>query len=338
MKSLRISLCIVSNHGGTLLEETIASAAPYIEELIILDRSRSPWTFSLSNQYNAKLVLLPQDRSERDVQIEAIRQASCDWMLLLQEGDRLAVTEEWDSFMDDVEAYRTAFIRYRGKLVLTEPDASLVAQSLPVLFHLSSNRMIEDYYVRQLDRMENVDFVSTTECPITIHRTRTLTQLQAQLEHLTEGSAGERSYWQGQIEYYEGNYEEAIASLQIALMELPITSIYSSHAKLRLAQCCLMLQLMEPCLHTIDEALQMDPDYADLHYVRALAYIYEEQYEEAADSLLQAAAAMSMRSYYLSDASLDPHQCYRLAASCYSKLQHMEKMMELMEIVLTEPI
>ncbi|MCG7410384.1 hypothetical protein MH117_23510 [Paenibacillus sp. ACRRX] len=328
-----LTLCIIIKDGGDGLSDTIMSAARYIDELILVDTSTRHLTFSIANAYNATLLRMPSQFSYREALQAAIKEASCDWILLLDEGDRI---EASSSTCLPQLLSQPAANSFRCKRITSEPDHSVTAEAVPVLFRNSPHLPRNLSFLTQVPLQGDTAGIQAQLCPFTIYRSVSLAQLQSQVDQMKQQTVHPSlPYWAALPHYYKGEYGLAIDALNKALRLMAKDSIYTSHARVRLAQSYLLMQQFEQCLQTVEQALVHDPDYPDLHYVRGAAYLGLEQWGAAAAALLQCAASCSMTHYYISDCDIDPIACYRLAASCYNRNHAIEEMMELMDLVLS---
>ncbi|WP_028546787.1 glycosyltransferase [Paenibacillus taiwanensis] len=331
--SFTLTLCIIIKDGGSGLSDTIMSAAHYIDELILVDNSTRHLTFSIANAYNATLLRMPPPFSYPEALQAAVKEASCDWILLLDEGDRIEPSSPTSLSLLHSQPAATSFC---CKRITSEPDHSVTAETVSVLFQNSPHLHRQLSFLTQAPLHSDAAENRTQLRPFTIYRSVSLAQLQLQVDQMKQQTSHpDLPYWAAMLQYYKGEYFLAIDALLKALPLMVKDSIYTSHARVRLAQSYLLMQQFEPCLEAVEQALLLDPDYPDLHYVRGAAYLGLEQWDAAAAALLQCAASCSMTHYYISDCDIDPIACYRLAASCYNRNQAVENMMELMDLVLS---
>jgi tetratricopeptide (TPR) repeat protein len=88
-----ISLCMIVRDEEEMLAECLASVAPFVDQLVVVDTGSVDSTIEIARGYGATVVEFEWTGSFSDARNESLRHATGDWILWLDADERLVVED-----------------------------------------------------------------------------------------------------------------------------------------------------------------------------------------------------------------------------------------------------
>jgi tetratricopeptide (TPR) repeat protein len=87
--ALGVSLCMIVRDEEELLEDCLASAAPWVDEIVVVDTGSTDGTRAVAARYGARIIDHPWSDSFAEARNVSIEAATGDWILWLDADERL---------------------------------------------------------------------------------------------------------------------------------------------------------------------------------------------------------------------------------------------------------
>lgn len=314
------------------LPGALASANDVVDEIIVVDTGSKDRSVEIAKRYGAYVHHYTWKNDFSAARNYALRQASGDWILVLdadQELDALSKDKIRRLLVDcSVEGY---YFKRKNYL----DGGEVIVDRHMALFKNRPNYRFIGVWGEKVFPLEHEYHAAEEVAEVIIQQNGNLRDQilqrnvdvirQYQQENATDPSC---SYWLGLQFFREGWYKEACGLLEVAVSSSDLRFPYYSHALYLLGQCYLMTQQVEMCKSVLEQAIELFPDFTDLYYMKGIVYMYEEEWEDAANIFLECCAMPSPSLSYLSQEELNTSHCYLAAAICFQRLGQMEKMLE----------
>lgn len=308
LEDRRISLCMIVRDEEEMLPGCLAAAAPFVDEIIVVDTGSVDRTREIAREYGASVHEFPWNGSFSDARNESLRHATGDWILWLDADEQL-VAEDGPQLRELarrtwVEGYQileTHFLgsgddgtathapmrmfRRRSEYYWTGSIHEQVAWALPSWLpgRVQPTTVRVDHFGYMADVVEDRD-----------KRARNLELLMAQ--HASDPSAF-TSFNIGSEHAAAGDWQQAHVWLERSLSELrdePGIWHEQQWAPLLLQRAVTARRLVGDIDGTImlaEEGLRAWPQYTDLVYEQARAHADRGDWSEAAE---RARAALAL--------------------------------------------
>ena len=105
-----LSLCMIARDEASFLERCLASAAPHVDEIIVVDTGSTDGTVRVARAAGAEVSEFEWVDDFAEARNASLRAASGDWILLL-DCDEVIAERDWSALRDAVarqgaDAYR----------------------------------------------------------------------------------------------------------------------------------------------------------------------------------------------------------------------------------------
>ncbi len=298
VRAATLSLCMVVKNEEDQIGRALEKASRYVDEIIIIDTGSTDRTVEVCERYGAQVWCIPWEDNFAKARNYGLQQASCTWVLWLDADEELEVAdvEEWKRALSDPGQLLWAIplINYYGCAPPDPNRAYLAAQHR--VFRNGSGFYFEHAIHEQLvcTNKEQLEGHSLRRLPAVIHHYGYMDAIvERKDKHLRNLSllnkAQEQPGYHPWIDYHMASeyyrvqrYAEAFGWLNTSIRrfieagKLPPSLIYKMKYDILLA-----LGSIESAGEGIIRAIQLYPDYTDLHYYRALIEQMKGNYEEA---------------------------------------------------------
>lgn len=299
VKKATISLCMVVKNEEERIGRTLEKASRYVDEIIIVDTGSEDQTMAICERYGAKVWTIPWEDNFAQARNAGLQQAKSTWVLWLDADEELEVSdeEEWRQALSDPSQLLWAIpiVNYYGS-VPHDPNRSYLAAQHRV-FRNGRGFRFEHAIHEQLvwtEREEGSEGLELRKLPAVIHHYGYMDAVvQGKGKHQRNISIlkkeQEQSGYRPWVDYHLASeyyriqrYTEAFVCLNTAIQrfieagELPPSLIYKMKYDILLA-----LGSIESASQGIVKAIQLYPDYTDLHYYHGLIELLKGNYEVA---------------------------------------------------------
>src|SRR3972149_5420178 len=84
-----VSLCMIVKNEETYLADSLKSAKPFVDEIIVVDTGSTDSTVEIAQAFGAKVVHFPWRDDFAAARNESLRHATGDWVLVMDADERL---------------------------------------------------------------------------------------------------------------------------------------------------------------------------------------------------------------------------------------------------------
>jgi glycosyltransferase involved in cell wall biosynthesis len=164
-----ISLCMIVKNESNNLPRCLASAKPYVDEIIVIDTGSVDETLKIAAEYGAKLSYFEWCDDFAAARNYAISQASGDWILMLDADEELLINSQ--NFLNklnnssEIIAYTLTYREVYDQQEKTPITRISLFRNLPELRYVSRFHEQLKYQNQQIDSNQ----VSHTEALIILH-------------------------------------------------------------------------------------------------------------------------------------------------------------------------
>ncbi|MBJ6362713.1 glycosyltransferase [Paenibacillus sp. GCM10012307] len=296
-RQVNVSLCMIVKNEEAVIGRTLEKADRYVDEIVIVDTGSTDRTKEICRKHKAKIYDFKWTASFAEARNYGLGKAAGKWILWLDADEELEVEDEqlWRSSLEQSTPllWAVPIINYYGKEP-ADPNRAYFAAQHRVFRNGAGLRFAGAIHEQlQVGQIPD-DALELRQLPARIHHYGYMDAITGEknkhhrnLSLLEREKANEDySPWVDYhlaSEYYRVNqYEEAFANLNISIRrfvsagKLPPSLIYKMKYDILLA-----LGSIGSAEQGIDRAIQLYPDYTDLHYYRGVILFIKEKYEAA---------------------------------------------------------
>lgn len=314
-----LSLCMIVRNEKSNIIRCLSSVQKLADELIVVDTGsvdQTPW---LARQAGAKVFFHPWQDDFSAARNFSLEQATSDWILFLDADEELAPCskQHLDELLatGNVDGYFLKITNYIGKDGWVESCPDLV-------FRLFRNSKDYRFYGAIHEQIADVILAKNPPAAFQIapgleiihygyldeqinsknKKSRNLQLLHKELEAQPHNQL--LRYHYGVELFRAEKYHEAVPELITAANNLDPSIIYYPKLLRYIVMSRQSAGLFTQALTTINTALGVFPDYADLYYYAGLIYLQLKQYANARDSFRQAVSLPEQPLQYASFAGV----------------------------------
>jgi len=298
MASLTISLCMIVKNEEDLIDQCLTSVNDVVDEMIIVDTGSTDRTIDICKKYNPSIYSYQWQGNFSEARNFGITKASSDWILILDADEKLESNSN-EVIRKTIEHTKASIlllpvINYYGEgFPVKEDQAYLYYQ--PRLFknHVGiqySNSIHENPQLHGNDTQELI----TEQIETPIHHYGYIDEIINKKEKskrnidilLKEYKKNKHSPW---IEYHLANefyrqskFEIAFDYVNESIFGFLLQGIKPPAILYRLKYDILVqTNSIDGAYPAIDKAIDLYPDYVDLHYIKGILLFHKKQYSEA---------------------------------------------------------
>ncbi|WP_235775459.1 MULTISPECIES: glycosyltransferase family 2 protein [Paenibacillus] len=299
MKKPSISLCMIVKDEASSLDRCLKSAVRYVDEIIIVDTGSTDGTPDIARTFTPSVIPFPWNESFSDARNFGLSQANGDWIMWL-DADEIMECDDDPRLLRELSDSKELLLSVRTVQYMgMEPD-------LNQAFQMAQTRLFRNHagfrFLYSIHEMLNAEAVLSRTArhapiplvPITVHHYGYMDQ-EAARKHTVErnlrmleqaDASSEKHPWLEYHlagEYYRGKqYEKAYEFVNQSILrfiesgQIPPSMLY----QLKYA-CALASGNEQSVCNSINKAIQLYPDYVDLHYYKGVILFKAGCFEEA---------------------------------------------------------
>jgi glycosyltransferase involved in cell wall biosynthesis len=340
-----ITLCIIVKNEEKFLPDCLKSVEGVVDEIILVDTGSTDSTIEIAKQFGAKVIQHQWNNDFAEARNISLKQATGEWILILDADESLDLSDRkhLHKYIEQSTAdiFSLELINYYGEVqddnkVYTMAQSRLFRNELGLYFENSIHETIN------LHKM-NLDIQSIPHIPIKIHHLGYLTPVTKEKGKnernmsllLTEIKKENHSPWMEYhlaSEYYrQGKFDNAFQYCNESIMRFLLSGLKPPSLVYNLKYSALVSSgSFKEALKGIDKAIQLYPDYVDLHFYKAISLYNDGMYKEAILTLEHCRSLGEKNLAYLTMSGTGTYQTLYYQALCFKKLEDHERCKELL--------
>lgn len=325
---ITISLAMIIKDEEAVLERCLLSAAPCVDEIIIVDTGSHDHSMEIAEKYTKHIYHYPWNDDFASARNEAFSHATMDYILWLDADD--IIPEAQQSKLIELKKTLTFDI----DIVMMKYHIAFDSEKQPIFTYYRERLIRNDarfYWIGRIHETINLSGnIKYTDIAIHHHKLkqndsmRNLRILKS-LDHQNQLSIRERYYYAKEL-YEHAQYENALNQLQLFFNEKDAWVENQIDACRIKGHCLCALKRDEEALTAYFNSFVYDLPRAEILCDIAYLYMQKQQYEHA---IYWYQAALSTKKSETSGAFIQ-HDCYDFIpfvqlCVCYDKLHDTEK-------------
>lgn len=343
----RLSLCMIVRNEETFIKQCLEHVHLVVDEMIIVDTGSTDDTVAICESYGAKVLHYEWNEDFASARNFGLQHATCDWILWLDADEVLSeINSEairkvlaWD----DKDLGVIGLINYFGDYPVSIDRAYQVQQHRLFRNHIGfkfSGRIHERLNVSELslteDRVGYVDvFLNHYGYleSVKTNKNKSERNLNMLLNELELEDANPWIHYHIASEYNQiGEHQKAYESVNQSILafiksnQLPPSLLYRLKYETMLSLGS--YQGIEPA---IDKAIQLYPDYVDLHFIKGVVLFLKERYTLAREAFESCLALGDRMTLHLTLSGLGTFQAHYYIGRCWQQERNFERAIEAYE-------
>ena len=293
-----ISLCMIVFNEELNIERCLKSAYKFVDEIIIVDTGSTDKTKSICKNFGAKVFDYKWDDDFASARNFGLSKAKCDWILLLDADEELIVYD-FKSFKKHLQSVSNNVIPVRMVHFYEDNNYdeaySYISSGLRVLRNKKNlsfrGKIHESLVLEKIDIYENVkpnSFVQISHFGYTKRNLETKAgrNINMLLKEIETNPDGPWLYYHLGAEYYRlNNFLEAYKLVNMSILKFLDQKIIPPAIAYKLKYDMLIsTKNFETAYHGILKAIELYPDYVDLHFYKGIIQYNYKEYENAIET------------------------------------------------------
>ncbi len=294
-----ISLCMIVKNEEKFLPGCLASAAPYVDEMVVVDTGSTDRTVEIARSFGARVYHFDWVHDFAAARNESLRHATGDWVLQLDADERLDLLGSPQALREaamapGVDGYVVLIVCHRGAQDQSNYSVShnyRFFRKLPgIHYEREVHESVEPFLLRAGARTANAPFVIEHEgyrddgVSLRGKLERNLEILKRRLEQTPQDPFA--LYYLGATYTSIGRLEEGLKALEQGL-ELEETNDCLKAMMLNaMSSTYLTVGNIEKTIESAKQSLNIKPNQNTAHYFLGRAYYSSNKYKEALPHLL----------------------------------------------------
>ncbi|WP_019912697.1 glycosyltransferase family 2 protein [Paenibacillus sp. HW567] len=339
MMKASLSLCMIVKNEAASLKRCLESAAPYVDEMIIVDTGSTDGTLDVARMFTTSVISCPWNGSFSEARNQGVALATGDWILWLDADEVLEcdqdprLLKELTGGHELLLSVRT--IHYTGKEA-NPAEAYQLAQTRLFRNH-SGFKFI--YSIHEMLNAEEImersgRLILPPIVPVSIHHYGYMDNARKNkagrnLRMLEQAYASEEKhpwleYHLANEYYYNGEYDQAVKQVNQSIVrfllrgQIPPSMLY----QLKYAS-VLALGNEQEFRASIDKAILLYPDYVDLHFYKGVILYRNGDFEEALATFKHCLTLGDDNLNHLTEYGLGSVQAMQYIRLCKEKLNEL---------------
>jgi glycosyltransferase involved in cell wall biosynthesis len=289
-----ISLCMIVKNEESNLADCLSSAAPYVDEIVVVDTGSTDRTVEIAKTFGAQIFNFKWINDFAAARNESLRHATGDWVLQLDADERLNLLGFPNALRDaakadDVDAYVVLIRCHHGK----EGNSTYSVnhnfrffRRLPgIQYEREVHESVELFLQRAGSVTANASFLIEHEgynVDVT-ELTRKLERNLKILQHRFERDPNDPCvlYHLGNTYKVLGKDEESLDALERALRQESATDSMKAMILNAMNQTYLAGKNYDKTIQTAKKSLNIQPNQNTARFFMGAAYYNQEKYEQA---------------------------------------------------------
>jgi glycosyltransferase involved in cell wall biosynthesis len=327
------------------LPDCLKSVQGVVDEIILVDTGSTDSTIDIAKQFGAKVITHQWNNNFAEARNISLKHAKGEWILILDADESLDLSDRKHihTYIEkpEVDIFSLELINYYGEerdehKVYTMTQSRLFRSNLGLSFENSIHETIN------LNKT-NVEIQSIPHLPIRIHHIGYLKPVTEEkkknernmnLLHEEIKKEGHSSWMEYHLagEYYrQEKFDIALQYCNESILRFIFSGLKPPSLVYNLKYSTLISSgSFKEALKGIDKAIQLYPDYVDLHFYKAMSLYYEEMYDESILTLKHCLSLGDKNPSYLTMSGTGTYQALYFQALCFKKLDNHAKCRELL--------
>ncbi|MDI3257378.1 MAG: glycosyltransferase [Kyrpidia sp.] len=339
--SFNISLCMVIRDEERFLSRCLASAAPYVSEIVVVDTGSADRSREIAASFGARILTIPWEDDFSQARNAGLEAARMPWILVLDADEVLVPPDphHLETLLADpgVQGY---FVQIRHRIGDGSSGEYVVDAACRLFRNDPAIRFqgtIHEEVVSAI-RAHHGDLVKFSELVLwhdgyldaVIAEKKKGERNKAILRKALESRPDDPVllYAWGTEHFQQGAYPEALAAFERALTLAPVFSGYTSDLALKTAYCLRELGRRQEAAGLLQQAATLYPDFVDLLEWRAVLHLDDDRADRALPLLRQCLQMGPCDGRYSSASGAGTYRSHYLAGVCCERLWLWEEAVE----------
>lgn len=329
-----VSLCMIVKNEEKNIKNCLESISPYVDEIIIIDTGSTDNTKKICEAFPVQLYDYPWSEDFSDARNFSISKAACDWIFWM-DADEILINKPEKRLSEMVESdaklYSIKMVHYDNSI--DSPDYNYHTSYNYRLFKNDKSFRFVGKIHEQLmpDNLEVLEEVPILEI-VELHHIGYLIEYTEEkiIRNLSilakEKEASPTDPW---IHYHIAVELYRLNKIDMALQFIDLSIIYFLQSLLKppaliykLKYSILCTFCRENAYKGIEKAIELYPDYVDLHFYRGLLLYQEEKYEDAAKAFSYCILLGEYNPKYLITSGAGTYNAFYYLGECYTKMNN----------------
>jgi glycosyltransferase involved in cell wall biosynthesis len=298
MQTPFISLCMIVKNEANFIEQCLKSVKGLVDELIVVDTGSTDQTVNICKRFNAKVYEYQWNNHFADARNFGLSKAKGDWILWIDSDETLDYKKH-NLIKDTISKTKALMIylpviNYYGDNLPVKPEHAYIYYQ-PRIFknHLGIkfyNRIHETPQLPKNNLSDNNN--EYIEAPIhhygyikevSNRKEKSKRNLQLLKQEIKTPHHNPWNEYHLASEYYRNQeYQMAFELLNKSILNFLLQGLKPPAMIYRLKYAILVeTNSFEGAWPGIDKAIELYPDYVDLHYIKGIILFHMKNYEEA---------------------------------------------------------
>lgn len=338
-----ISLCMIVRNEEKNIERCLKSAAGLVDEIIVIDTGSEDRTKDICKKYEVRIFDFEWKDDFAAARNFSIEKATGDWILWLDADEELQI-QDAQALKDCLQNKKEDFMPVQMLHFYGSLPASNSRSYISSAYRLFRNgvgiyfsgkiheKLTADNIAEMIPHMTQNNFIRILhygymDDEMNHKNTRNMELL---LKEKNERPDDAWIHYHLAVEYYHAQeYEYSYGYVNIAILLflqkeiLPPSLVYKLKYDVLTA-----MEKFEIVLKSIEKAIELYPDYVDLHYYKGLAEFSIGEYEQAKNTFRHCVVLGESNPEYLILAGVGSFSAFQYIARCHEMLLEEEQAKE----------
>jgi glycosyltransferase involved in cell wall biosynthesis len=329
--SLNVSLCMIAKNESKYIGNCLRSVRPFVDEIIVVDTGSTDDTKEICREHGAIVLEYAWRDDFASARNVGLQHATGDWIFWL-DADEEVDQGDAQKLRDYITGTRENFVAIR--LINYYGDTPDVDES----FQIAHVRLFKNHRGIQFDgkiheRLNIGDVKKIVDIPVRIYHYGYMSGMMKEKgkyernirlleKELQEEDHSPWVHYHIASEYFNvQRYEEAFQHVNACIIKFLLKALQPPALVYRLKYLILLnTGSVDSALAGIDKAIQMYPDYVDLHFFKGISLFTKERYEEAEQTLQRCIEIGEDNWSYLTMKGVGSFQAWYYKGLCLGKL------------------
>lgn len=330
---MKLSLCMIVKNEEQYLPKCLASAKPWVDEIVVVDTGSTDRTVQIAESFGARVLHFPWAGDFSAARNHSLDAATGDWIMFL-DADEEIVDGDGPRLREllDQPGYSGWYLHLLS-FIGDKPGGEAVGHVAFRLFthhpkHRFTGRLHEQVLAAvQLNggrigfsnvRLYHYGYLNKP----TVEKDKVSRNFQILLKEVKDRPDDPFVHFNLGVEYMrQGKSEQALDAYQKAFKHLPTLEMaYASVLVRNIVLCLISLERYDEALSVLKDALVGFPDYTDLIYLKARVYEKKGDYETAIQLFQKCLKQGESASRHISQVGVGGYKAWQGIGDCLVRL------------------